>query len=178
MSAEEALQILIQRYLGAYGPASLADIKRWAGERKLPRLRAAAEGLGDDVRRDRASDGRELLDLADAPRATGDEEAPARFLSRWDSVIIGYDDRSRILPAEFAGAVLKKNADILATFLVDGFVGGTWTSETVKGEGVLRLAALAKVPKAERAALEDEGERLVRFVERDANRHEVAWAKD
>jgi hypothetical protein len=92
-------------------------------------------------------------------------------------VIIGYDDRSRILPGKFSAAVLKKNADILATFLVDGLVGGTWSSETVKGEGILRLNPLVKVPKGEHAALEIEGERLVRFVEREADRHEVAWEK-
>jgi hypothetical protein len=175
-SPEDALQQLLRRYLGAYGPASLADFGRWAGDRKQPRLRAAVEGLGNDARRERAADGRELLDLVDVPLATGDEVAPARFLSRWDSVIIGYDDRSRILPPKHAGAVLKKNADILPTFLIDGYVAGTWSSEIVKGEGILRMSPLVKVAKDERAALEDEGERLVRFVEREAGRHEVVWA--
>jgi hypothetical protein len=176
-TAEAALEALLRRYLGAYGPASLADFSRWCGDRKLPRLRKALDGLGDEIRRDRAGDGRELLDLVDAPMATGDEPAPARFLARWDSVVIGYDDRSRILPPKLAPAVLKKNADIAATFLVDGFVGGTWTSETVKKEGVLRLRPLVKVSKPERAALEGEAERLARFVERDADRHEVVWER-
>jgi hypothetical protein len=34
------------------------------------------------------------------------------------------------------------------------------------------------VPKSMRAALEEEGEQLVRFVERDADRHELVWARD
>ena len=172
---EAALQVLLRRYLGAYGPASLADFGRWSGDRKLPRLRKALEGLGVEIVRLRAADGRELVDLADAPTATGDEPAPARLLARWDSVVIGYDDRSRILPSALSAAVIKKNADILATFLVDGSIAGTWTSETVKGEGVLRMSPLVKVSKRDRTALEDEGERLVRFVEHDAARHEVVW---
>ena len=102
-SGDEALQVLIRRYLGAYGPASVADIGRWMGERKAPRIRRALDALGDAIRRDRAEDGRELVDLADAPLATGDEPAPARFLSRWDSVVIGYDDRARILPPALTG---------------------------------------------------------------------------
>ena len=172
-TAEAALEALLRRYLGAYGPASLADFGRWCGDRKLPRLRKALDGLGDEIRRDRAEDGRELLDLVDAPMATGDEPAPARFLARWDSVVIGYDNRARILPPKLSDAVIKKNADILATFLVDGVIAGTWTSETAKGVGVLRLSPMVTMPKRERTALEEEGERLVRFVERDAGRHEV-----
>lgn len=177
LTAAEALETLLRRYLGAYGPATLADFGRWSGDRKLPRLRKALEGLRDEIRRDRAEDGRELLDLADPPLATGDELAPARFLARWDSVVIGYDDRGRILPPKLSGAVIKKNADILATFLVDGLIAGTWTSETTKGVGVLRLSPLVTVPKRERTALEEEGERLVRFVERDADRHDLVWAR-
>ena len=176
-TAEDALATLLRRYLRAYGPASLADVGRWSGDRKLPRLRKAVDGLGDEIRRDRAEDGRELVDLADAPMATGDEPAPARFLARWDSVVIGYDDRARILPPKLSSAVIKKNADILATFLVDGSIAGTWKSETTKGVGVLRLSPLVTVPKRERTAVEEEGERLVRFVERDADRHELVWAR-
>ena len=91
--------------------------------------------------------------------------------------MIGYDDRARILPPRHSGAVIKKNADILATFLVDGLIAGTWTSETTKRVGVLRLSPLVTVPKRERTAVEVEGERLVRFVERDADRHELVWAR-
>jgi Winged helix DNA-binding domain len=175
---DEGLQQVIRRYLGAYGPASIADIGRWLGERRMPRLRKALDALGDAILRDQAEDGRELVDLAGAPLASGDEDAPVRFLSRWDSVVIGYDDRARILPPALAGAVFKKNADVLSTFLVDGLIGGTWTIETVKGRGILRLTPLVSVPRAARAALEEEGEQLVRFVERDAARHELGWVRD
>ena len=177
-SGDEGLQLLVRRYLRAYGPVSVADIGRWTGERKAPRIRKALDALGDAIRRDRAEDGRELVDLANAPLASGDEPAPARFLSRWDSVVVGYGDRARILPPKLSAAVIKKNADILATFLVDGLIGGTWTSETVKNRGILRLTPLVPLPKAARKALEEEGARLVRFVERDADRHELVWARD
>ena len=174
--ADDALATLVRRYLGAYGPASLADVSRWLGERRMPRLRAAIDRLGDDLRRYRAEDGRELLDLAGAPLATGDEPGPPRFLARWDSVLIGFDARDRILPAAYVAAVVKKNGDFLPTFLVDGRVGGLWSSATVKGEAVLRLEPLGTVGRSERTALTEEGERLVRFVERAATRHHVAWA--
>jgi hypothetical protein len=40
---------------------------------------------------------------------------------------------------------------------------------------VLRLEPFEKVSPADRRGLEDEGERLVRFHEPDATRHEVQW---
>ncbi len=42
--------------------------------------------------------GRELLDLPDAPIATGEEPAPPRFLPWFDNILLGHDDRSRVLP--------------------------------------------------------------------------------
>jgi hypothetical protein len=167
----------VRRYLGAYGPASIEDIGRWLGERRPARLRTASAALGDGVRRLDSDDGRQLLDLEGAPLASGDEPAPSRFLARWDSVLIGYDERDRMLPRELAPAVVKKNGDFLPTFLVDGRVGGLWSSETVAGEGVLRLEPLVHIARAERTSLTEEGERLVRFVERDASRHAVRWAR-
>ena len=75
-------------------------------------------------------DGRDLVDLDGLPVATGDEPAPGRFLARWDSVVIGYDVRDRIMPdALFPVVVRVKNGDFLPTFTVDGFVAGSWAVE-------------------------------------------------
>ena len=95
----------------------------------MGRAAAAAQGaraltsLGDRVRTFRGHDGRDLHDLADEPIADGDETAPPRFLARWDSVIIGYERRDRILPDAVAGDVIRpKNGDFLPSFTVDGRV--------------------------------------------------------
>jgi hypothetical protein len=74
-------------------------------------------------------------------------------------------------------AVAKANGDFLPTFLVDGFVAGLWSIEMQKGEAVLRLEAFAKLRRDERRGLEDEEERLVRFHEPEARRHEVTWKR-
>jgi hypothetical protein len=173
----EALETLIQRYLGAYGPASLADVGRWLGERRMPRLRAAVEGLADRLRRFRAEDGRELLDLEGAPLAAGDEPGPARFLARWDSILIGYDARARMLPEKLVPAVVKKNGDFLPAFLVDGRVGGLWSTGAAKDVATLQLEPLGPIDRRHRAALADEAERLVRFMHPEAARRQVEWTQ-
>lgn len=141
---DEALRVTIERDLGAYGPASIADVGRWLGQPRPAPIREAIDALGDRIRRMRGHNDRELIDLADAPLATGDEDAPVRFLARWDSVILGYEVRDRILPAALAPTVIKKNADILATLTVDGLVAGTWSVATNAGTTTLEVTPAAR----------------------------------
>jgi hypothetical protein len=121
-------------------------------------------------------DGRDLVDLVQATIVGGDTDAPARFLARWDSALIAYDVRDRILPEAHHAAVVKKNGDFLPSILVDGLVAGLWSVETSKAGVLLTIAPFAAVPAASRRELEAEGERLMRFIEPDATGHAVAWA--
>jgi hypothetical protein len=174
---DEALRISIERYLRTYGPASDADIGKWIGQPRLPRVRAAIGALGERIARYQGPDGRELVDLAGAPLATGDEPAPGRFLARWDEVLIGYDRRERILPDAVAGDVIrKKNGDFLPSFTVDGFVAGTWSVASSPAEAILEIGPSVPVGQAARTELTDEAERLVRFMAPEATRHDVRWS--
>lgn len=173
---DTALSTAVERYLAAHGPASEGDIVKWAAQRKVTAVRSAIAALGDRVVRYTGPDGRDLVDLADSSVPDGDLAVPSRFLSRWDSVLIAYDVRDRILPAEYKEAVIKKNGDFLPTFLVDGFVGGLWAVEARKGQAVLTMTPFARVPRAQRQELEEEAERLVRYVEAEADTFAVAWS--
>lgn len=174
---DAALRTAVERYLGAFGPASDADIGKWIGQPRLPRVRGAIAELGERIRPVRGPDGRALVDLADAPIATGDEPAPGRFLARWDEVLIGYDRRERILPEAVVDDVIRrKNGDFLPSFTVDGYVAGTWSVASSATEAILEVVPSVPVAAADRAGLTDEGERLVRFVAPEAARHGVRWA--
>jgi hypothetical protein len=173
---DDALRTAVERYLGAFGPASDADIGKWAGQPRLAAVRAAIDALGERIRRWIGPDGRILFDLVDAPVATGDEPAPGRFLARWDSILIGYERRDRILPDAVAPEVIRaRNGDFLPSFTVDGYVAGTWSVATKASEAVLELTPSVAVPATARASLTEEAERLARFVGRDATRHGVRW---
>ncbi len=176
LDPSEALQQAVERYLAGYGPASFADIAKWLGQR-LPNVRGAVERLGDRIVPRTGTDGRDLVDLADVPPIDGDVDAPVRFLARWDSVLISYDVRDRMLPDDFRDAVIKKNGDILPTFLVDGLVAGLWTVGVTRRRGGPHVDAIREGDgRTVRRDLETEAERLVRFMEADATRHAVAWA--
>ena len=133
---------LVRRYLGAFGPASRADLAGWSGMR-VADFAEAFETL-EPLRRFHDENGRELLDLPRAPLPAADTPAPVRFLPKWDNVLLGFADRTRVLPEEYRKTVIGKNGDVAQTFLVDGFVAGRWRA----GERQGRARAVRAAPRA------------------------------
>ena len=75
---------LAERYLAAYGPASVADMQAWTG---LHDLRDAFEAVRPRLRAFRDPRGKDLFDLPDAPRPPADVVAPARLVPEVDDLI-------------------------------------------------------------------------------------------
>jgi hypothetical protein len=160
-SGDAAAAHLVRRYLAAFGPASREDAAKWTGmarsivDRGLARL---------ELRRFRDEHGRELVDLPRAPIPPPDSRAPVRLLPRFDNLVLSHDDRRRVIADEHRAEVIR-GGEVSATFLVDGFVAGTWT---VEGERV-RLEPFAPLPRVHRRELEDEATDLEAFL-REAGR--------
>ncbi len=121
----EAASTVILRYLEGFGPASLRDVAQFTMLR-APVLREAAETLGDHLITLEGPDGSTLLDVPHGPRPPGDTPAPARLLPMWDSILLAYADRARIIPPDLRPEVIRRNGDVLPTVLVDGYVAGVW----------------------------------------------------
>jgi winged helix DNA-binding protein len=153
-----ALVHLVRRYLCAFGPASRADLAQWSGL-PIAALQPGLEAL-EPLRRFRDKRGRELLDLPRRPLPSADTPAPVRFLPRWDSSLLAYDVRERILPEPYRKAVIQRNGDVRPTFLVDGFVAGLWDEQG----GRVVLEPFGPVPRQVRRELDAEARALERFL--------------
>lgn len=166
VDADQARRHIVRRYLTAFGPASREDLAAWSGLRGSY-FKQVLDDLGRAIVRFRDEAGRELLDLARAPRGRADAQAPARFLPKWDSLILAYAprERARVLPERYRKAVIAVNGDTAATFLVDGVVAGTWTIARKGREALLRLEPFGRLSRSARGELVEEGERLVRFAQ-------------
>jgi hypothetical protein len=155
----DGMRHLVRHYFAAFGPAAVDDLCFWAslGKRYVARF---VEEL--DLRRFRDEQGRLLLDLPRAPLPPADTPAPARFLLRWDNLYLGHasGERDRIVPPAFRKQVYTVNTVMPATFLVDGFVAGTWRYE----RGRVVLEPWRRLSRAERAELDDEADRLAAFM--------------
>jgi len=166
-------EAMVLRYLAAFGPATPADAQAWSG---MAGLREVFETLRPSLVTFRDERKRELFDVPDAPRPDEDVVAPARFIADFDNLLLSHDDRVRIVADEHRPRVTLKNLQVRATFLVDGFVAGTWKSERKRKTAVLVIEPFAAVAKRMRTALEQEGERLLAFLEEDAADREIRWA--
>ena len=56
--------------------------------------------------------------------------------------------------------MIARNGDVAPTFLIDGFVAGTWSVE----QGRVRHEPFAPLPPAARAELDQEASRLEAFL--------------
>jgi Winged helix DNA-binding domain len=111
------------------------------------------------VRRFRDELGRELYDLRRAPIPTPDTKALPRFLPRFDNVLLSHDDRRRAISDEHRALVIE-GGEVRPTFLVDGFVAGTWSLDGSR----VRLAPFDPLPRTVRREVETEAARLEAFV--------------
>ncbi|GAA3296222.1 AlkZ family DNA glycosylase [Dactylosporangium vinaceum] len=118
-AGDAALAELARRYLIGYGPADAADLAVWSG---LP-VASARRALA-------------LVPTAGSPAASSSIAASSdsassgggssRLLGAFDTLLLGYRDRSFVLAPEHAGLVNRGGGMIAATMLADGRVAGVW----------------------------------------------------
>jgi hypothetical protein len=163
---------LALRYLAAFGPASTADLQAWSGLRSLApvmsELRPQLRVLRDERKR-------ELFDLPEAPRPPEDTPVPARFVADFDNLILSHADRTRVISDAHRSVVVTKNGQVLPTFLVDGFVAGTWKVSRAAKTATLTVSPFAPLSSAAKSELAAQWESLARFLEPDAARFDLRF---
>jgi hypothetical protein len=154
---EIALPELIRRYLAAFGPASVSDVASFLGMNVSP-IKALCASR--DLRRFRAEDGSELVDVAGGVLPDPDTPAPVRFLPTWDAILLVHARRTQVLPEAYRPLVFHtKMPPSYPTFLVDGQVAGTWKHE----DGEIRFSPFGELRPDDRRAVEEEAHRLTAF---------------
>jgi hypothetical protein len=145
---------LVRSYLRGFGPATKAEIADWAGM-KPTQVEPALERI--DLRRFRAEDGAELVDLPRLPLPDPETPAPPRFLPTWDATMLVHARRTQILPEEYRPRIFNtKTPQSMPTFLVDGAVAGSWRFD----DGRIRIEPFHRLDRGDRRELDAEAERL------------------
>jgi Winged helix DNA-binding domain len=170
----EALDDLVLRFLAAFGPATAGDVQTWSGvqgvKEVVERLRPRLTVLQGERKR-------ELFDAPKAPRPGSEVAAPALFLPEFDNLVLSHTDRRRFVADAHRKRVYLPGLRIAPTFLVDGFVAGTWTIERKRDAATLAVEPFEPLTKKARSELAAEGEGLLRFVEPDAGTFDLRFAR-
>lgn len=150
LAERDGMELLIQRYLGGFGPAALADVANWMGV-NISAVKEVAATMALRQFHDEA--GRTLVDVMDAPLPDPETSAPPRFLPAWDATLLVHARRTLILPEEFRPLVFNtKTPHSVNTFLLDGQVAGSWRED----HGEIRLEPFRRLRMRDRRAVEDE----------------------
>ena len=156
---EQSVQRLVWRYLEGFGPASVQDVAQFALMHR-PTVRAALQALDGTLVRLEGPGGVELFDVPGAFVPDEDTPAPPRLMAMWDSVLLAYADRSRVIPPEYRKLVMRSNGDVLPTLLVDGYVCGVWRPV----DGGIEATAFHRLPDDAWDGLAAEARQLVAFL--------------
>lgn len=157
INPDDAVDLLVRRYLAGFGPARKADIASWSGLlisvvtaalRRIEHVTFAAE------------DGTALVDLPGQPLPAAGTPAPVRFLPTWDATLLVHARRTQILPEEHRPKIFGVRTPFsFPTFLVDGAVAGTWRFD----EGRIELTEFDPLPASVRREVEAAAEPLAAF---------------
>ncbi|MDR3201761.1 MAG: winged helix DNA-binding domain-containing protein [Bifidobacteriaceae bacterium] len=163
LDRDEAMAELVRRYLAGHGPASVADI---GGYCKLPLgwIRAALADLGGEVA---AVDHAGTTLWAPSAALAGEPEGRPGgefLLPGFDEFLLGYSDRSAVLDAEHAEAIVPGGNGVFRPTLVSrGRVVGTWRPSLAAAGITVTLAPFAPLSQRARAGFAREARAYAAF---------------
>jgi hypothetical protein len=91
-------------------------------------------------------------------------------MAMWDSTLLAYADRGRVIPEPYRKLVIRRNGDVLPALLVDGYVAGVWRPV----DGSIEVTAFHRLPDGDWDGLEAEARALLGFL---ANREPAVYRR-
>lgn len=163
--AAAAKQILLRRYLQAYGPATLQDFSKWAG------FSTKEAGETWELLRDELLE----IDIEDKPvfilRSDYDQLANSnlgcqalRLLPHFDPYLLAHADKNHLVSSPHYKRVYRNQGWISPVILLDGRVIGVWSYTRRAKRWLLEIEPFEKFSKAIREQIEKETASLGGFL--------------
>ncbi len=169
VSEEEAQKRLLIKYLRGYGPATQQDFSLWsglmAGDAKRAIESASSMIVQIEVEGAKAQfwileEDMKALDSIDSA-----ESAPARLLPKFDSILLGHKDRSRIVKDHHKKLVFRSMAgDIAATVLINGQIAGTWRHTRKRYTLAVSIKPFGKIAQDDMAEVKQQASELSQYM--------------
>jgi hypothetical protein len=163
---QEAKQILLRRYLRAYGPATLRDFSKWAGILtkeagevwELVKEELVEVHIGGESAFIHRQDYDQL-----ANSHLGDQIL--RLLPHFDPYMLGHDEKDHLVDAAHYKRIYSNQGWISPVVLLNGRVIGVWSYTRRGKRWSLEIEPFEKFSKSIRAKIEEEATSLGDFLE-------------
>jgi len=162
---EQAEELLLRRYLWAFGPATAADFSMWTGitltEAREIWARQQAGFAPVDVQGWAAAVLQEDLDeLVGA----GFERPLIRLLPYFDSFLLGHKEREHLVTMQHRPKVYRAQGWIAPVVLVDGRAAAVWEHAREGNRLSVKVAKFGSISRRITAGIREEARDLGRFL--------------
>ena len=165
LSREQAEDLLLRRYLKAFGPATAADFSLWTGmtimearevwARQQSRLTSVrVEGWKAEILRE------DLEELTKPPL----EQPVIRLLPYFDTYLLGHKERDHLVPSKQRPSVYRAQGWIAPVVLVNGQVIGVWETSLEKRHLYVQVTKFEPIPQRTAAGIREEALKLGQFL--------------
>lgn len=161
LDREAALAELARRYFNGHGPATLADFAWWSGL-KVSDAKAGLESIASTLSRQEIEGTVYWMprELPDRPNSS----PAAHLLPSFDEYLLGYTDRSAVLPSRWAKKITPVgNGRFSPIVVINGRVAGTWGRTLKKKSIVITIDYFQDVSRAEKQAVANAAEDYAAF---------------
>ena len=162
----EAQRVLLRRYLGAYGPATVRDLVKWSGL-GMPEAQSIWDALADELAEVSLDDSTKAFILSrdlEPLRNSSLDGRTLRLLPNFDTYLLAHASKDHLVDRAAYKRVYRNQGWISPTVLVDGRVAGTWSSRQRGKRVIFEIAPFAAFSKGVRAKIEAECAGLGEFL--------------
>jgi hypothetical protein len=162
---DEAKEILLRRYLRAYGPATLQDFCRWSGismKEAKPVWNAVQKDLVEvSIEGAKAWILRDDLSALQSSKLQGNI---VHLLPSFDSYLLAHVNKDHLVHPQHYKRVYRNQGWLSPVILLNGRVVGIWVRKTVGAKSSVQTELFEKVPHSVLSEIERLSEEMLDFM--------------
>jgi uncharacterized protein YcaQ len=164
MTETEAQCALLQKYLRAYGPATLHDFAHWSGI-PVTSVRLLGAHLKQELAEIKIENQNCLLlpDDLELLKNHLPEPRSARLLPHFDPYLLAHREKDHLLAAKHYKRVYRNQGWISPVVLIDGSVAGTWSHKVQGSKLEIKIEPFTRLSAHARGAIKQEAASLADF---------------
>jgi DNA glycosylase AlkZ-like len=165
ISEVDAQQVVLQRYLSAYGPATASDFSKWSGL-SMPEANRAFASLEDELAEVEWEGRKAFIRRNDLDGLLGAslERVSVKLIPNFDTYLLGHKEKDHLVSPRNYKKVYRQAGWISAVVLAQGKVVGRWSLSRERDKTKIKITPFEKFTPSTRSGIDAEFERIKKFL--------------